>query len=1089
MTEDEWRVKPNWRLPMRRGGLQVRVTLRRAAVENVRQVIESKSAELDSTLGEPTDQSLLADRESPTYYAALGLALGRVAPTSCSVPRNSVADLSQFVDALVLTRGLPFTATVLLEMAGLQWKGGPPWVGDDPRHPYLARLDEDLDRRVAAACDGFHDVEGWWLKTRNVIATVPDEVYDQTLAAVRPYRERLFAQRLSATYLMPSERDWVREDLELMRGGVGDWHVLVSAVDTTSDLDLVLERARQGAYAFHYFDTVLALVDGLRADAVPYLARRNTQLHAPLWGLAMIPTDEAFESIVARLDDVAVIQQAALDAAERFPRRALRMLGQRASSATAARRMAAELFRLHVLRHPDLVDAASEPVREAGLRVLAERHVPVAKPEDVPDLLAQPPWDDPRRANRPPVVSGLATPQWQTELRWQLGQQREFIEARPEGPYFHVRPREDWDEVVRDYIDGRLRDFEAIDLFVLGPVEQTRSLFVGWTPESTYYVDRYLRPLVARYGLDALPHVISAIRRLPQVYGPALLPFVSPDIAAMMAEWLAYTKSARVIAAAWLKRHAESAAVALVPAALGKPGRERTAAETVLRSLDAVVVRAAAQPYGDEADAAIEQLLSLDPLYVLPRRLPKLGGWFDPTLLPPVLVSGRTTRLDDEHVRALATMLALSRPGEPYAGLAQVLPRLDGESLSTFAWSTFEQWQIAGLPATDDWALTALGLLGDDDVARWLSSHVMRWPGEKGSVRAAKGVEVLADHGSDAALSALVAISQRSRFRALKLKATATVDALAADRGLLPEQLADRCVPGLGLDEEGGRILDFGAREFTVSLDDELQAVLTDESGRVLRRLPPPNANDDPERAAAARRELTAFTKEMRAVVPQQVQRLELAMVTRRAWSGHEFREVMLAHPVLGRLASCLIWTANGVAFRPKRGGPLRDADGRTVDVDDAADVRLAHPLDMSDAAAWSEALRAAGVRQPFPQLDREVFRDPSLLSWTGVAVPVGRVLSLEKRGWLRGRAGDSAVIDHVYRPLPDGRSLGLVISPGFQPFAPASEMLEMQLEGLGWGRGDRFPDEGSVDLAELDPILASEVARDLTYLLTGRTA
>lgn len=1080
-------MPPNWGMPMRRGGLQVGVALRRSAVENVRQLIESTSAELDSTLGEPTDQTLLADRESPTYYAALGRALGHVAPRSCSVQPGSVADVSQFVDALVLTRGLPFTATVLLEMAGLLWRGGPPWVGNDPRHMYLARLDDDVDRRWAAACDGFHDVEGWWIKIRNVIATVPDEVYVQTLAAVRPYRERLFAQRFRATYLMPSEREWVREDVELMRGGAGDWRVLVSAVDATADLDLILGRARLAGHAFRYFDTVAALVDGLRADAVPYLARQNTELRASLWGLAMIPTDEAFDSIAARLDDVTVIQQAALDAAERFPRRALRILGQRASTATGARRMAAELFRLHVLRHPDLLDDAAEPMRGAGHRVLAERQVPVAEPEDVPGLLAQPPWDDPRRAERPPVVSGLAAPQWQTEVRWQIGEQREFLEARPKGPYLDVRTRETWDKAVRDCIDGRLRDFEAIELFVLGPVGQTRSLFVGWTPQSTYYVDRYLRPLAARYGLDALPHVMSAIRRLPQVYGPALLPFVSPDIAALTAEWLAYTKSARVVAAAWLQRHAESAAVALVPAALGKPGRERTAAETALRSLDPVVVRAAAQSYGDEAGGAIKQLLSLDPLYVLPGRPPKLGEWFDPTLVPPVLVSRRTTRLDDAHVRTLATMLALSRPGEPYAGLAKVLPRLDADSLSKFAWSAFEQWQIAGLPATDDWALTALGLLGDDDVALWLASHVMRWPGEKGSARAAKGVDVLADHGSDAALSALVAISQRSRFRALKLKAAATVDVLAAERGLLPEQLADRCVPRLGLDENGGRTLDFGAREFTVSLDDELQAVLTDASGRVLRRLPRPNANDDPERAGAARRELTAFTKELRAVVPREAQRLELAMITRRTWSGREFRDVMLAHPVLGRHASCLIWTANGVAFRPERGDSLRDAEGRAIYVDDAADVRLAHPLDMSDAQAWSQALHAAGIRQPFVQLDREVFRDPSLLSWTGIAVPIGRVLSLEKRGWPRGRAGDSAVIDHIYRPLPDGRSLALVISPGIQPFAPAAgDTLEMKLERLGWARGDGFPDEDSVDLAELDPILASEVARDLTYLMTG---
>jgi hypothetical protein len=63
------------------------------------------------------------------------------------------------------------------------------------------------------------------------------------------------------------------------------------------------------------------------------------------------------------------------------------------------------------------------------------------------------------------------------------------------------------------------------------------------------------------------------------------------------------------------------------------------------------------------------------------------------------------------------------------------------------------------------------------------------------------GLDVLAAIGSDVALMHLNGIAQKVKFKGLQEKARAKIDQLAQARGLSAEELADRLVPDLGLDE------------------------------------------------------------------------------------------------------------------------------------------------------------------------------------------------------------------------------------------------------------------------------------------------
>ena len=112
--------------------------------------------------------------------------------------------------------------------------------------------------------------------------------------------------------------------------------------------------------------------------------------------------------------------------------------------------------------------------------------------------------------------------------------------------------------------------------------------------------------------------------------------------------------------------------------------------------------------------------------------------------------------------------------------------------------------------------------------------------------------------GSDVSLMHLNRLAQTAPTKGLKTRAQERIADLAEARGLTMEELADRLVPDLGLDEDGTMWFDFGPRRFQVGFDELLAPFVKDESGSRLRALPKPNSKDDPElskvRGTAGRR-------------------------------------------------------------------------------------------------------------------------------------------------------------------------------------------------------------------------------------------
>ncbi|MEV6237400.1 DUF4132 domain-containing protein [Lentzea sp. NPDC051838] len=786
--------------------------------------------------------------------------------------------------------------------------------------------------------------------------------------------------------------------------------------------------------------------------------------------LAGLPTDEAFTILLDRLD-TKYVRPALLSAVAAYPARAARLLAERAEGDDDLR----QLLSVHLTAHPHL------EVPE-GFTATDETKVPEAPAEALPSVLTSPPWLHRRPPVKPVVVQDVPVPA--PSAVWEPGERDAWLKGAYWGDHH------DWRDLLKDYLKNK-NSWSANDLFLMAPEDEVRHLLADWRPRLGWSSERSGKRIAARFGFDALPPLLY-IAESNVGAASILLPFASPEVATLMADWLVRLKQTRRVALGWLARHRETAARFLLPAALGAPGVARRNAEAAIRQLHGMGVDIAAPTA--EAEAGKEALLSIDPVDVLPAKLPVIGEWADTRLLPQVLLSDRKQALSPEAAKNLLMTAALSKQGDVYAGLPIAREALDRDSLAEFAWAVFQRWQEAGAPSKEGWGLSALGWFGDDSTVRALSPLIRNWPGESQHAKAVTGLDVLADIGTEVALSHLNSIAEKVKFKGLKSRAQEKVGQIAAELDLSRDQLADRLVPRLGLDDEGSLVIDYGPRQFTVGFDEQLKPYVLDPDGKRRKDLPKPGAKDDQDRAPLEHKRYTALKKDVRTVAADQIHRLERAMVDQRTWTAGEFRTVLAAHPLLWHIVRRLVWvTGDGLSFRLAEDRTLADAGDDEFTLAENATVRVAHPVDLQDTLeAWGEIFADYEILQPFPQLGRPLHLLPpgenfltGLEKYTDEPYAIGKLLSLTKRGWVRGEPQDAGVECWMTRPVPGGGALVASLDPGIAvgaiDFFPEISFTELWYSPMNHGYWSSR--KNSSPTVEIDPITASEILSELESL------
>ncbi|TWP53598.1 DUF4132 domain-containing protein [Lentzea tibetensis] len=1082
--EDAFVMPPLWRKhvhPRRDRPRWSEFEVDQAAVAETRKRLEDKRQEIDEVLTEP-------ESAPPLVAAARAWLAGEPDPLGAAAVATIVGAAS--THHWIAEHGLPFAAVAALRTAevALDWT----WdqLHRQPRNRHLRPRAADDITRFGLTAQAITTV-------RTALADAGEAEYEAATAALEPIDTSVVA-RSGRAFMVPTRADWVAEAYSASTDG--PWWLSPCCVGTAEELATRSDPRLTSSESVMF--TVLNALGPAVAPALaaeldgPHQIKECRQLALKV--LAALPTDEAFTVLLDRLGQK-YVHAAAMTAMKSFPVRAARLLAPRAATDEAAR----YLLDAHLTEHPSL--DLPEETRAALAELAATRvEIPEAPAELLPEVLVRPPWAvqvapaAPVRQAAPIVVEGLPVPE--PHLVWARGEQAEWASVRGNWdmrtPWEPAPAKPDWPALREEFLaPRRSRFFHEEAFFVMGPEEIVRPLLADWKPNTGYYAAACGQRLAAAHGMDALPPLMHLAALEAHRNGVLLMPFASAEVAALMADWLVRLKQAGEFARAWLTRHGDTAVRFLLPAALGKPGRPRKNAGAALVFLaeQGHDVVAAAAEHGDAARAAIQALVDAEKPAPPPAKLPVIGAWADPALMPRVLLRDRAHALPSSATRHLLMTAALSRPGEVHEGLLLAREVCDPVSLAEFAWAVFQRWQDIGAPAKEGWALTALGWFGDDDTVRRLTPLIRAWPGESAHAKAVTGLDVLAEIGTEVALAHLNGIAEKVKFKALKARAQEKVAAIAARLGLSRDQLADRLVPRLGLDDDASLVIDYGSRTFTVGFDEQLKPYVVDQDGKRRKELPKPGARDDQDLAVAEHKRFTTLKKDVRTVAADQIHRLEAAMVTRRQWTAAEFHTVLAAHPLLWHIVRRLVWiTADGTSFRLAEDRTLADAQDDAYVLPEHAKMRVAHPVDLAtEAAAWGEVFADYEILQPFPQLGRPVHAFdagpllPQLEKYRDVPMPVGKVLGLTKRGWVRGAPQDAGVECWITRPLPGGGALVAALDPGIAIGAidvfPEVKFTEFWFDARGEGSWTAPRDRAHG--LELDPVTASELLSELTSL------
>ena len=345
-------------------------------------------------------------------------------------------------------------------------------------------------------------------------------------------------------------------------------------------------------------------------------------------------------------------------------------------------------------------------------------------------------------------------------------------------------------------------------------------------------------------------------------------------------------------------------------------------------------------------------------------------------------------------------------------------------------------------------------------------------------------VRVLHANSSPEALQVLLDVARRHRMLSVQRAAAALAQEAADERGWSADELADRTIPTAGFDDDGLLRLSYGDRELTGRLAPDFKIVLSDATGKVRKSLPAPRVDEDPEVVKETRRRLTAARKEAKAVLSLQTGRLHEAMCGSRTWRGADWRALLVAHPLVGRLVTRLIWTAvpagggEAVTFRPTEDGTFVGADDADVPLADDAMVGLAHGtlLSAAQAEAWRAHLADYEVEPLFDQLSataprigegQKVLTDlqghvTDTFTFRGAAT---------RRGYQRGKMLDGGNFEDYVKELP---SANLTAVLGFTGSRVPEENRSCATTGLYFTRGER-----QIGLAAVPPILLAECYAD----------
>jgi len=388
--------------------------------------------------------------------------------------------------------------------------------------------------------------------------------------------------------------------------------------------------------------------------------------------------------------------------------------------------------------------------------------------------------------------------------------------------------------------------------------------------------------------------------------------------------------------------------------------------------------------------------------------------------------------------------------------------------------------------------LSLAGAGGGVAVVAPIEAYIRKWYGRRMSQCKAL-VTALAWIDDPTATQLVLSLATRFRTKGIQQEALRQAELLAERKGRTLEDLAYWAVPSGGFDANGSQVFDYGKRQFTARLGDDLVVTVVNPKGKLTKALPAAHKGEDEDLVKQAKKDLSDAKKQIRKAVKEQSLRLHEAMSVQHWFGADDYRGYVLGHPVMARLAARLVWVAlnpneDSVLFRPLSDGTLLDSNDDEISLDAAVSVRVAHGAidgEVADAA-WIKHFVDYQVVPLFPQFGRP--QVPDLLPGQELLTDCRGAIIHDRRfrsiiaglGYMLGPIEDGGVFSGVRRRFP---SVGVEVQITVRGLNAVSMDVDVALECVRFTRINEFR---AIALAEVPPVLLVETIAEVDQIIAA---
>ena len=335
----------------------------------------------------------------------------------------------------------------------------------------------------------------------------------------------------------------------------------------------------------------------------------------------------------------------------------------------------------------------------------------------------------------------------------------------------------------------------------------------------------------------------------------------------------------------------------------------------------------------------------------------------------------------------------------------------------------------------------------------------------------------------------LLSIPYCNPKKTIQEKAKSLVNQIAEQKKWTTDDLTERTVLTAGLDDSGKLILDYGARMFTASIDDNFKWQLKNSEGNNIKTLPEGRKDEDPTVIKEVKKQFSHYKKELAQIVTIQTERLYEAMCTQRRWQVSNWQQYLFAHPIVGRLVQRLVWLAVDEqgkicnSFRPTEDGSLINLHDEEITLNQNHYITLAHNvlLSASHTKQWQVHLKDYKVTPLFDQfanpLPKSQWIDDGIVNnytgWLTDAFTIRNVLT--KRGYQHDYIEDSECLDYYCKYYSN---LNLYTIIQFSGSYISQDNISVERYYLSF-RQKRIYTKPKIDANNIPPVLLAESFAD----------